>query len=208
MDAIERAHERSTAYHVLGLDSGASADDIKAAWHRIAFDTHPDRNAGDRGPFETAKAAYDLLAEGRPVRRRHGTRPGGKPADAMPRRPKVAARVVHFSSECIEACRDFLERDGAEEDANAPSARDHLPSAVNCHGRVLDYHVETDLAQGINRVVLPTAILEDHSKVKPKVLRFNAAKPGAGHVDVPENLRARMFPGARQVRITFAATQS
>lgn len=49
---------------VLGVAPHATADDIKAAFRRIALATHPDRG-GDPEAFMRAKAAYDRLMRGR-----------------------------------------------------------------------------------------------------------------------------------------------
>jgi len=64
--------------------------------------------------------------------------------------------------------------------------------------------VATPLRGGINRVALPTNILEDPRKAKPEIISFRANDSGAGDVEIPEVLRARLFPGARSVCIRFA----
>lgn len=58
-------------YTILGLESDADADAIKAAWRAVARDCHPDRAGGDAaalGRFRAAKEAYALLSD--PLRRR------------------------------------------------------------------------------------------------------------------------------------------
>jgi hypothetical protein len=49
-------------YAVLGVAPGASPDEIRAAWRRVARATHPD-NGGDATAFVAAAAAYDQLGE-------------------------------------------------------------------------------------------------------------------------------------------------
>jgi hypothetical protein len=89
-------------FRALGLDAepGLTDDDIRAAWHRVAAATHPDRaDGGDPAAFSAAAAAYSDLrtpfgrgearadlarrsASGR--RHRHRHRPGRWPPWAAP----------------------------------------------------------------------------------------------------------------------------
>jgi len=51
-------------YEILGVDKGASADDIKKSYRRLAMKHHPDRNKDDSGAeekFKEAKEAYEIL---------------------------------------------------------------------------------------------------------------------------------------------------
>src|SRR3954447_13757122 len=55
-------------YEVLGLAKGASDDDIKKAYRKLAMKHHPDRNQGDGAKvseekFKEAKEAYEVLSE-------------------------------------------------------------------------------------------------------------------------------------------------
>ena len=53
-------------YEVLGLSRGASEQDIKAAFRRLAKDCHPDRNQGDKNAehkFKELNEAYDVLKD-------------------------------------------------------------------------------------------------------------------------------------------------
>ncbi|MEL6348470.1 MAG: DnaJ domain-containing protein [Myxococcota bacterium] len=55
------------AYTLLELEPGASEDEIKKAWRRLARQHHPDLNGGDPDAaerFKTIKAAYDALMAG------------------------------------------------------------------------------------------------------------------------------------------------
>lgn len=53
-------------YEVLGLARAASEDEIKKAYRKIAFDSHPDRNPGDakaEARFKEATEAYEVLRD-------------------------------------------------------------------------------------------------------------------------------------------------
>ena len=52
-------------YAVLGLNSTASADDIKKAFRQKASEFHPDRNSSELAParFRAVRQAYDVLSD-------------------------------------------------------------------------------------------------------------------------------------------------
>jgi molecular chaperone DnaJ len=53
-------------YEILGLSRGASEQDIKSAFRRLAKDCHPDRNADDKGAeakFKELNEAYEALRD-------------------------------------------------------------------------------------------------------------------------------------------------
>ena len=53
-------------YEILGLSRGASEQDIKAAFRRLAKDCHPDRHPTDKSAehkFKELNEAYDVLKD-------------------------------------------------------------------------------------------------------------------------------------------------
>src|ERR687892_555734 len=53
-------------YSVLGVERGASDDDIKKAYRRLAMQYHPDRNGGSKDAeekFKEVTEAYDVLRD-------------------------------------------------------------------------------------------------------------------------------------------------
>jgi molecular chaperone DnaJ len=53
-------------YEVLGVGKGATADEIKKAYRKVAMQHHPDRNPGDKASeekFKEAAEAYEILSD-------------------------------------------------------------------------------------------------------------------------------------------------
>src|SRR3954464_10746458 len=53
-------------YEVLGIQRGASVDEIKKAYRKLAMKYHPDRNPGDKAAetsFKEAAEAYEVLSD-------------------------------------------------------------------------------------------------------------------------------------------------
>jgi len=53
-------------YQILGLSKGASSDEIKKAYRKLALEHHPDRNKGDKASeakFKEVTKAYEVLSD-------------------------------------------------------------------------------------------------------------------------------------------------
>lgn len=50
-------------YEVLGVEKGASADEIKKAFRRLAVQHHPDKEGGDETKFKEINEAYEVLKD-------------------------------------------------------------------------------------------------------------------------------------------------
>jgi DnaJ-domain-containing protein 1 len=63
---VEEAWRRArngNYYSVLGVPRGASADEIKKSYRRLARRYHPDGQVGDEEKLKTINAAYEVLRD-------------------------------------------------------------------------------------------------------------------------------------------------
>lgn len=52
-------------YNVLGVEKGATKDDIKKAFYKLAAKYHPDKKGGDESKFKEINEAYQILSDER-----------------------------------------------------------------------------------------------------------------------------------------------
>jgi len=71
----------ANAYETLGVPKGASEDEIKKAYRRLAAKHHPDRG-GDTAKFQEIQSAYETLTD--PVKRQQHDNPGFSHFDQGP----------------------------------------------------------------------------------------------------------------------------
>ena len=50
-------------YQTLGVSKGASKDEIKKAFHKLAHKYHPDKNKGEEAKFKEVNEAYQILSD-------------------------------------------------------------------------------------------------------------------------------------------------
>src|SRR6185436_12113926 len=50
-------------YQILGVNKGASKDEIKKAFYKLAHKYHPDKKEGDEAKFKEVNEAYQVLSD-------------------------------------------------------------------------------------------------------------------------------------------------
>ncbi len=114
--------DRASHYRVLGVSPGATSQEIRAAYRRLAKQFHPDANPDDpraEGRFKQITAAYQVLGDS--ATRRHYDRAGagGEPEPAPPADEATAGTTrkrgsrhvkvrLHLTIE--EACRGGMKK--------------------------------------------------------------------------------------------------
>ena len=66
-----QAMSKRCYYEILGCQKGASIEEIKGAYRKLAMEFHPDRNPGDDTAelkFKEINEAYDVLKDDREAR--------------------------------------------------------------------------------------------------------------------------------------------
>lgn len=111
-----------SAYEVLGLRPGASDDEIKAAWKKLALQNHPDRG-GSHGKMVDINNAKDRLLDKTQLFRfgdkiKGYEAPGAAAEPAKPASPNADARARE------QAYWDDMQRRQREKDAQARQARE------------------------------------------------------------------------------------
>src|SRR6056297_2432245 len=134
MSPIEKVTARSAALDALGLSGAASPEDIRNAWRRLVFNTHPDKMAGEATAFLTAKAAFEYLGGkdktfGAPGKWEPAFEAGPAGAERHPRpRPGIVAQTETLGKDDIASGRALLENDPVE------GAADHVVEALRERG--------------------------------------------------------------------------
>jgi len=102
---------RRDLYEVLGVSREAGEDEIKKAYRKIAFESHPDRNPGDKASeqrFKEATEAYEVLHD--PQKRAQYDRFGHAGAEGAPQ-----SGAYDFSGfDLADALRAFMRDFGGE----------------------------------------------------------------------------------------------
>jgi len=114
---------RDEALSALGLDRGASEDEIKAAYRQAAFWCHPDKNPGNRvaeNTFKRVAEAYELLRKNGNARGRADAGAAGDHAKSRTARDRAAAERA--AAERAAAERAAAEKAAAEKAAAEKAA--------------------------------------------------------------------------------------
>ena len=218
MRPVSRIRARAEALESLGATPGATSEEIRSAWKRAAFESHPDRSEGDMSEFIKAKSAYEFLKESEDIADVLEEEAAPSTSSNRPR-PRPATRIVDFNEDIVTKCSDLLGEtrestedviflDGESAIETDEPVTDHIADAVVCKGRTLTYLVAANVARGVNRVGLPTALLENPRKPKPRVIAFSFDEEGSFEIDIPNELRNEISSGARQMKIRFEKTES
>ncbi len=210
MNPIEKAREVADASDLLGISAHAGELEIRKAWKRRAFEMHPDRGMGTNDELVEINRAYELLRSrrlSRPIDVGQASNADAAPireraTAAKPPRPSLRTRDIAISRDDAAECEARLV------DAPTIDATDHVPHTIQRTGRSVTYIVSSALEAGSNRIAVPTGFLVDTRKVAPVVVTFVTATMGALSYRLPEDTRARLFPGAASVTIRFGEPEA
>lgn len=208
--------KHNQALDLLGLNSFANHSDIRAAWRRMAFETHPDRPGGSVEAFRRVNEAYEILSSSNDTKRwTPPPQPDPKPQTTpepepdRPNRPRVRTSIVELTESIADLCRAELNDHeaaayGSMESSTCEDTVGHVPVSVRRKGRNVSYIVRTPLQRGTNCVAVPAGELESRKKgVRPETVNLNVQNGGRASIEVPEHIRSSKFPGANRVRIHF-----
>lgn len=194
MTPIERVSRRSKALEILGLDGNATRSDVRRVFRKLAFERHPDHGNGSPEEFARISDAYRFLSE----TTEQDVVPQQTNSAPTMSRPSVQAIETEFTEAALDACEAALG------DPDATCTR-HVTTRLYRKGRMLTYFVPTAPAKGLNRIALPTGDLVDTRRTDIQVIDVWSGDIGGSTYDVPAQICARDFPGARAVQIRFGA---
>src|ERR1700760_4664922 len=180
-------------YALLGVSRGASADEIKREYRKLARKYHPDLNPGDKAAeekFKEISAAYDLLGDAEKRQRFDDGEidAAGARRPGRPRRPfyRYFAASDHAHSYTDDSgYADFMDSD----DGFAELLRRAERARANRRGRDLHYQLPIAFAESITgankRLTLPDGGTLDVTippgLVDGQILRLRGkGAPGAG----------------------------
>lgn len=190
MTPIERVSARNKALSILGMDGNPTKSELRKAFRKLAFERHPDHGKGTHEEFAQISEAYTFLSDCA----EDDTILTTKTANCT--RPSVQATETEFDHDTLKACEAMFEVD------EGSTAR-QLATRLYRKGRMLTYFVPTAPADGLNQIALPTGDLVDTRRIEPKLIDIWSGEISAGVYNVPAQICARHFPGARSVQIRF-----
>lgn len=62
-NVVKSTYMSKNYYETLGVQKGASKDEIKKAFHKMAHKYHPDKSTGDEAKFKEVNEAYQVLSD-------------------------------------------------------------------------------------------------------------------------------------------------
>ncbi|MCI0330895.1 MAG: molecular chaperone DnaJ [candidate division Zixibacteria bacterium] len=171
-------------YEVLGVERGASEEDIKKAYKKLAFQHHPDKNPGDKHAEEKFKElaeAYEVLRD--PEKRSRydqfghaGARAGGQYAD-------FNFGGFDLSDALRTFMRDFGGLGGFEEIFGEPARGRRRGRAVGERGRDLKVEIQLtleEIAKGVEKTIKLKRM------VPCEVCNGSGAERGSGRITCPQ----------------------
>lgn len=198
MSPIDRVSLRTQAFTILGVPAEANRADIRKAYRKLAFEKHPDQHPEFAEEFSRITEAYRTLVENAEELGLFETvEPANEPAKPhRVSRPSVKAEETEFDAATIEECQAFLDRHETEGTV-------HVAKALYRRGRSLTYFVAAPLAKGTNHVAVPTGMIADSRRVMPRIITFDSRDAAGSMYEMPAELCAEHFPGARSLRVRF-----
>ncbi len=205
MTPIQKARAVSEAQTTLGVSNHATEEEIHSAWKRLAFKLHPDRGASDSQAMAKVNAAYSLLKDrtkslvtGDAAEADNSTQAPSSVRPVRPRsvRPSMPLKVVDIDSAMVEECSLLV--------SDEQAGHGHVATKIERIGRKMTFIVDTELAEGVNRVAMPVSEHADGRHAKADSIAFRSNKAGPGTLELPESVREKKFPGTTSVSFRFA----
>lgn len=194
MFPIERITIRAQAFTILGVSPEATRDEIQHAYRKLTAVMTPGRT----DELERITEAYRYVCDNADELGIPRTPlPANVPeAPRQVSRPSVRAEETVFDSATLDECRALLDADGGP-------GQMHVAARLYRRGRSLTYIVEAPMARGRNEVALPTGMLTDSRRVLPRIVAFDSRETAGNRYDMPAEMCAAHFPGARAFSISF-----